>query len=152
MQNKEKARITQGRGDDGHAILVEKNPHRAGIINGCMRLEDGQEALDFFPADAAPQAWTLQNFVVLMAVNMPRVDASGVLRRLTASASTAATPVTMLTATGVPSEIERGSKFGYDVYVIKPVKYDALIKAIRRREFFLQAVNLQANIRGGLPS
>jgi CheY-like chemotaxis protein len=152
--------------DDGHATLVERNLRRAGISNGFVRFRDGQQALDYFfgvqQADADADAGSdatggsaasatantpltredLTNFVVLLDLKMPRVDGFEVLRRLKASPGTAAVPVIVLTTTDDPREIERCYELGCNVYVCKPVQYDAFIEAVRRLGFFLQVVKL----------
>ena len=130
--------------DDGHARLVEKNLRRAGLKNPFMRLHDGQQALDyFFPAVAAPELNTdFSNPVVLLDVNMPKIDGIEVLRRLKADASTASLPVIMLTTTDDPREIARCYELGCNIYVTKPVDYEAFIEAVQRLGFFLQVVKL----------
>lgn len=133
--------------DDGHAVLVEKNLRRAGLVNGFVRLRDGQEALDyFFAADGASSE--LQQVVVLLDVNMPRVNGVEVLRRMKAEASTSAIPIIMLTTTDDPREIGRCYEYGCNVYITKPVEYDDFIEAVRRLGFFLQVVKLPA-LAGG---
>lgn len=159
--------------DDGHATLVERNLRRAGISNGFVRFRDGQQALDYFfgvqPADAdadvdagsdaasgspasamanvPPTREHLTNIVVLLDLKMPRVDGFEVLRRLKASPGTAAVPVIVLTTTDDPREIERCYELGCNVYVCKPVQYDAFIEAVRRLGFFLQVVKLPPDHR-----
>lgn len=136
--------------DDGHATLVERNLRRAGITNGFLRFSDGQQALDYFfgspPSGEAaakhPQRQDLTNFVVLLDLKMPRVDGFEVLRRLKESPVTAAVPVIVLTTTDDPREIERCYELGCNVYITKPVEYDAFIEAVRRLGFFLQVVKL----------
>ena len=136
--------------DDGHATLVERNLRRAGLTNGFMRFADGQEALDYFfgetPAEGAapglPSRDDLANFVVLLDLKMPRVDGFEVLRRLKETPSTAALPVIVLTTTDDPREIDRCYELGCNVYITKPVEYDAFIEAVRRLGFFLQVVKL----------
>ncbi|MRT28813.1 response regulator [Herbaspirillum sp. CAH-3] len=127
--------------DDGHALLVEKNLRRAGLVNGFQRLRDGQEALDyFFGADLARAE--LQQLVVLLDVNMPRVNGVEVLRRMKQEAATAAIPVIMLTTTDDPREIAHCYEVGCNVYITKPVEYEDFIEAVRRLGFFLQVVKL----------
>ncbi|HZG19306.1 MAG TPA: response regulator [Herbaspirillum sp.] len=127
--------------DDGHALLVEKNLRRAGLVNGFTRLRDGQEALDyFFGADLVRTE--LQQLVVLLDVNMPRVNGVEVLRRMKQDAATAAIPVIMLTTTDDPREIAHCYETGCNVYITKPVEYDDFIEAVRRLGFFLQVVKL----------
>jgi CheY-like chemotaxis protein len=155
--------------DDGHATLVERNLRRAGISNGFVRFRDGQQALDYFfgaqPADAAaaggspasptanvpPARENLANFVVLLDLKMPRVDGFEVLRRLKESPSTAAVPVIVLTTTDDPREIARCYELGCNVYICKPVEYDAFIEAVRRLGFFLQVVKLPPGHRLAAP-
>jgi len=127
--------------DDGHAVLVEKNLRRAGLVNGFTRFKDGQEALDHFFLDGSPRG-DLQQVVVLLDVNMPRVNGVEVLRRMKEDASTNAIPVIMLTTTDDPREIGRCYEYGCNVYITKPVEYDDFIEAVRRLGFFLQVVKL----------
>ena len=150
MKNGETVSIVLIEDDDGHATLVERNLRRAGISNGFMRFSDGQEALDYFfgdpptggPAGKYPPRQDLTNFVVLLDLKMPRVDGFEVLRRLKEAPSTAAVPVIVLTTTDDPREIERCYELGCNVYITKPVEYDAFIEAVRRLGFFLQVVKL----------
>ncbi|MEM5386071.1 response regulator [Paraburkholderia phymatum] len=136
--------------DDGHATLVERNLRRAGISNGFIRFADGQEALDYFfgkptpgeHASGRPSRDDLASYVVLLDLKMPRVDGFEVLRRLKETPSTASMPVIVLTTTDDPREIERCYELGCNVYITKPVEYDAFIEAVRRLGFFLQVVKL----------
>lgn len=128
--------------DDGHALLVEKNLRRAGLVNGFRRLKDGQEALDYFYNGGDRSE--MPEVVVLLDVNMPRVTGIEVLKQLKQDASTAAIPVIMLTTTDDPREIERCYEYGCNVYITKPVEYDDFIEAVRRLGFFLQVVKLPA--------
>jgi CheY-like chemotaxis protein len=132
--------------DDGHATLIERNLRRAGLNNPIVRLRDGQEAIDFFfetPREAAQFA----DCVLLLDINMPKVDGVDVLRRLKADERTALIPTIMLTTTDDPREIERCYQLGCNVYITKPVEYESFIEAIRRLGFFLQIVKIAANGR-----
>ena len=129
--------------DDGHATLIERNLRRAGLANAVVRLRDGQEALDYFFAN--PASPLDAESVLLLDINMPRVDGIDVLRRLKADPRTAKIPTIMLTTTDDPREIERCYQLGCNVYVTKPVEYDAFMEAIRRLGFFLQIVRIASN-------
>jgi CheY-like chemotaxis protein len=133
--------------DDGHATLIERNLRRAGLTNPVVRLRDGQEALDYF--FSGPAAAADSDSVLLLDINMPRVDGIDVLRRLKADARTARMPTIMLTTTDDPREIERCYQLGCNVYITKPVEYDAFMDAIRRLGFFLQIVRIASNHAAG---
>ncbi|HTU20762.1 MAG TPA: response regulator [Gemmataceae bacterium] len=129
--------------DDGHATLIHRNLERAGLVNGFVRVKDGQEALDFVRGEGAYTGRTPPNNVLLLLdINMPRVDGVEVLRRLKADPRTAAVPVIMLTTTDDPREIERCYQLGCSVYVTKPVEYADFIEAIKRLGLFLQVVRV----------
>lgn len=129
--------------DDGHATLVQKNLERAGLVNGFVRLRDGQEALDYVRGEG-PWAGRepRSNVLVLLDIKMPRLDGVEVLRRLKGDPRTALIPVIMLTTTDDPREVRRCYELGCSVYVTKPVDYQAFIEAIQRLGLFLQVVRV----------
>lgn len=129
--------------DAGHATLVERNLRRAGIVNPIVHVTDGQEALDFVHREgrfaAQPHA---ELILVLLDINMPRVDGVEVLRQLKTHEATARIPVIMLTTTDDPAEIGHCYELGCSVYITKPVAPDAFIEAVRRLGLFLQIVEI----------
>jgi len=132
--------------DDGHATLIERNLRRAGLNNPFLRFRDGQEAVDYFFNPSRTDE-SITESVLLLDINMPRLDGIDVLRRLKADPRTALIPTIMLTTTDDPREIERCYQLGCNVYVTKPVEYESFIEAIRRLGFFLQIVKIAANGR-----
>jgi CheY-like chemotaxis protein len=94
--------------DDGHAQLIQRNLKRAGVVNEIVRVRDGQEALDFVHcqgafADRSPS----EPMLLLLDINMPKVDGIGVLKAMKADPNTAQGPVIMLTTTDDPREVDR---------------------------------------------
>ena len=132
--------------DDGHATLIQRNLERVGLVNLFTRLKDGQEALDYLlgQGDYAGRA-AGDTALLLLDIKMPRVDGVEVLRRLKADPRTARMPVIMLTTTDDPREVERCYQLGCNVYVTKPVDYQAFIEAIKRLGLFLQVVQVPRN-------
>jgi len=132
--------------DDGHAQLVQRNLERAGLLNGFLRVRDGQELLDCLSSRGSSHAQTLDEaLVVLLDINMPRIDGIEALRQIKANPETHRTPVIMLTTTDDPREIDRCYELGCNVYITKPVEYDGFIDAIRRLGLFLQIVQRPRN-------
>jgi CheY-like chemotaxis protein len=132
--------------DDGHASLVERNLRRAGFVNEIIRVKDGQEALDYIRGEGDHTDRKVDQFVLLLLdINMPRVDGIEVLRRVKADPETSKIPVIMLTTTDDPREVERCYELGCSVYLIKPVEYDAFIEAVNRLGLFLQVVKVPRN-------
>lgn len=132
--------------DDGHASLVERNLERAGLLNGFLRVRDGQELLDTLQAQGTEGGPVLSGeVVILLDINMPRIDGIEALRQIKANDATKSIPVIMLTTTDDPREVNRCYELGANVYITKPVEYDNFIEAIRRLGLFLQIVKRPRN-------
>jgi CheY-like chemotaxis protein len=129
--------------DDGHAYLVQQNLVDAGLANRVVRVKDGQEALDYILCTGAYSGRVPNGpLLLLLDINMPRVDGVEVLRRLKAGPKTDELPVIMLTTTDDPREVKRCYELGCSSYVTKPVEYDRFVEAVRRLGLFLAIVNV----------
>ena len=128
--------------DEGHATLVQRNLKRSGISNPVVHVKDGQEALDYVRSEGSYSGRAPEHLLLVLDINMPRVDGIEVLRRLKANSLTAGIPVIMLTTTDNPHEIERCYQLGCSVYVTKPVGYEAFVEAVKRLGLFLQIVEV----------
>lgn len=132
--------------DDGHANLIHRNLQRAGLVNGFARVGDGQEALDWIHGEGRYAGREMKEGVLLLLdINMPRIDGVEVLRRLKSDPTTESIPVIMLTTTDDPREVERCYRLGCNVYITKPIEYDAFVDAIRQLGLFLQVVKVPRN-------
>ena len=136
--------------DDGHASLVRRNLQRAGITNTIIHVSDGQAALDFVNctgtyADRAAN----RPLLLLLDINMPRLDGIETLRQLKAADKTKRIPVLMPTTTSGPRETARCYDLGCSVYITKPVDYAQFVAAIRQLGLFLQVVQVPPQVMGG---
>lgn len=130
--------------DDGHARLIERNLRRVNLINPIDRVADGQQALDYL-SNAGAYA-DAQRFgrpkLVLLDINLPRVDGIEVLARIKADARLRSLPVIMLTSTDNQAEIDRCYDVGASGYVAKPVNIASLGEKLERLGMFLEIVEL----------
>ena len=126
--------------DDGHADLVMEQLRDAGVGNPIIRFRDGQEVLDFLlPAPGA--AWD-QPCLLLLDINMPRLDGIAVLKRLKAEPATRGIPVVMLTTTDDPREVAACYRLGCSLYITKPVGFEAFAETLKRLGQFLQILHV----------
>lgn len=121
--------------DDGHAYLIEEGLRETGLSNPLVRVGDGQAALDYVRAATAP-------VLVLLDVDLPRVDGAEVLRQLRTDPKTRAVPVVVLTVTDDPREVTRFYDLGCSCYVTKPVERAPFVDAIRRLGLFLAVASV----------
>jgi CheY-like chemotaxis protein len=129
--------------DVGHARLIEKNLNRAGLMNKILRFEDGQQILDFlFRRGDGPGRSSEAAYFILLDIRMPKVDGVEVLRQLKADPELRKIPVSMLTTTDDPREVERCHALGCNNYIVKPVDYDKFSDAIRQLGLFVSLVQV----------
>ncbi|VTR92996.1 chemotaxis protein : Response regulator receiver protein OS=Oscillochloris trichoides DG-6 GN=OSCT_2222 PE=4 SV=1: Response_reg [Gemmata massiliana] len=133
--------------DEGHAFLVQQNLIDAGLSNRIVHAKDGQEALDYIHCTGTFAGRSCSGpLLLLLDINMPRVDGVEVLRRLKADPKTDQLPVIVLTTTDDPREVRRCYELGCSSYVTKPVDYDRFVEAIRRLGLFLSIVQIPGEI------
>ena len=129
--------------DDGHATLIEKNLIRSGLQNTLIRVKDGLEALELIRGEGAHLNKPIpERILLILDINMPRMDGLEALRQIKQDSSLAMIPVIILTTTDDPREIEKCYREGCNLYVSKPVAYDAFVEVIRRLGLFLEVVHL----------
>ncbi|SRR5579871_1924350 len=129
--------------DDGHARLIERNLKRAGVGNEIVHVRDGQEALDFLRRQGKHADRRAGGpLLLLLDINMPRIDGVEVLRQVKAEPATAKHPVIMLTTADDPREVGRCYQLGCGVYITKPVQYDQFAEAVQRLGLFLDYVKV----------
>ena len=134
--------------DAGHARLIDKNLRRAGLSNSILRFEDGQQILDFLlQRGEGPKRTSDTSYLLLLDIRMPKVDGVEVLRQLKADSELRKIPVSMLTTTDDPREVERCHALGCNNYIVKPVDYEKFSEAINNLGLFISLVQ----VPGGHP-
>jgi CheY-like chemotaxis protein len=139
--------------DDGHAYLVQTNLKRAGIVNPISRVRDGQEALDYvFRHGEYSRRDASQPLLMILDINMPRVDGVEVLNKIKKNPATTSMPVIILTTTDDPREVENCYQLGCNVYITKPVAYEDFVEAVKRLGLLLQVVQIPSEEAKGAAS
>jgi len=129
--------------DEGHAVLIRKNLKRAGIANPVIHFKDGQETLDFlFRNGPGPHRKSGSAYMLLLDIRMPGVDGVEVLRRIKQDKELRKMPVTMITTTDDPREIEKCHEIGCSHYITKPIDYENFVETIRQLGLFLMVVSV----------
>ena len=73
---------------------------------------------------------------------MPRLDGIAVLKRLKAEPATRGIPVVMLTTTDDPREVAACYRLGCNLYITKPVGFEAFAETLKRLGQFLQILHV----------
>ncbi|MBN1368036.1 MAG: response regulator [Dehalococcoidales bacterium] len=124
-------------------LLVEDNPDdvdltlrsfkQHNISNEVVVAQDGIEALDYLFATGAYSGRdkNVLPAVVLLDLNMPKIDGLEILRRIRGNKLTELIPVVILTSSNEENDVITGYKLGANSYVRKPVDFDQFSEAIR---------------------
>lgn len=119
--------------DPGHARLIEKNLRRAGLHHPIVPIADGAGALaHLFGTDGTGERHGPAAALLLLDLNLPDMSGLDVLARVKADEHLKRLPVIVLTTTDDRGEIQHCYDLGCNVYVTKPVEYEAFAAAIRQ--------------------
>ena len=136
-----------------HILLVEDNPDdeeltlralsRNLIANEVIVAHDGQEALDFIFGHAAWKGRDPADLpaLILLDLNLPKVDGLSVLRQIRADERTRRAPVVILTSSSEQQDLIRGYDLGANSYVRKPVAFEEFVEAVRQLGVYWLVLN-----------
>jgi CheY-like chemotaxis protein len=132
--------------DAGHARLIERNIRRAGVSNEIVHFQCGQTAIDYLLGeDGSGGPSSRRHLLILLDLNLPDMTGIEVLQKIKGNEHTRRTPVVVLTTTDDEREIQRCYDLGANVYITKPVSYDAFANAIQQLGLFLSVMQVPEN-------
>ena len=146
--------------DDRVILLVEDNPgdvtltlralklHR--IQNEVVVARDGVEALDwlFGTGIHAGRDARVLPALVLMDLNMPRMNGTEALRHIRADERTKLVPVVMLTTSVEERDVIASYRHGANGYVQKPVDFGEFAEAVRQLGRYWLVLNVSPPMPG----
>lgn len=132
--------------NDDDAELTTKAFTRARVMNQIVRARDGVEALDYLLArgEHAGRDTADVPAVVLLDLNLPRIDGIGVLRSVRADATVGHVPVVILTSSDEDKDRLAAYEHRANSFVQKPVDYDAFVEAARQLGLYWLVLNRPA--------
>ena len=113
-------------------------PHRLHVLS------DGADAVDYLlrrGRHAAREAADLPA-LVLLDLNLPRLDGREVLQAIRADDATRCLPVVVLTTSVEPSDVDRAYVLGANSYIQKPVEFDRFVEVVRQVGRYWLGINL----------
>lgn len=128
-----------------HVLLVEDNPGDADLTKETLEagklhvdirvVVDGAEALDYL-LKKPPYAGVGSPELILLDLNLPKLDGSGVLAEINKHEELRRIPVVILTSSDAEEDIVKSYQLGANCYVTKPVGLGAFQKIVESVEQF----------------
>ncbi len=113
--------------------LAEEALKESRLVNDLRFVEDGEELLAYLQhrgrysdPESAPRPG-----VILLDLNMPRMDGREALRAIKGDPQLRRIPVVVLTTSRAEEDIHRSYDLGVNSFIIKPVTFDALVEIMR---------------------
>ncbi len=139
-------------------LIVEDNPGDARLVrealsdghihNNLYHVEDGAEALELLRRQGR-YADAPRPDIVLLDLNMPRVDGREVLVEMKRDPDLKEIPVIALTTSSAHEDVEACYKAGANAYITKPVDFKVFVNAIKTfNQFWFSVVTLPDDKEG----
>jgi CheY-like chemotaxis protein len=134
-------------------LLVEDNAddveltrlafEEANVANRLVVVSDGAEALDYLFARGkhAHRNPAELPSIVLLDLNLPKVDGREVLQAIRANPATRALPVIVLTTSAEPFDVEASYALGVNSYIRKPVDFEQFVWAVKQVGLYWLVLN-----------
>ena len=130
-------------------LLVEDNPNdelltlrglnQSKIANTIVVARDGQEALDYLFGTGGRER--VVPALVLLDINLPRINGLEVLRRIRSDERTKTLPVVILTSSQHDRDVVESYHLGCNGYVCKPLEFEQFVKAASQLGTFWLVLN-----------
>ena len=130
-------------------LLVEDNPGDVMLFREAIKeytvahqlsvVTDGEAALAYVRGEPPYEDATRPD-LVLLDLNLPRLDGQGVLAELKRDERTRTIPVVVMTSSQAETDILRSYQLQANCYVTKPLDFDQFIDVVRSIESFWMSI------------
>jgi two-component system response regulator len=103
------------------------------LVDRIHVVRDGAEALDFVFCEGAYATRLITDAprVIILDLNLPKIDGLEVLKRLRRDPRTKQIPVVVLTSSKEQGDMVESCNLGVSSYVVKPVRFEEFVATIR---------------------
>lgn len=128
--------------DPGDVLMTREAFEHNKVRNRLWVVADGVSAMDFLRKEGE-HAEAPTPDLILLDLNLPKMDGREVLQALKADESLRSIPVVVLTTSEAEEDVVRSYSLHANAYVTKPVDFDRFIDVVRQiDEFFVEVVRL----------
>jgi len=125
--NKPRPRIVLIEDNETDVLLVKRALTQHGIDCELEHWADGELA------ETAIRGWETNPSLVLVDLNLPRVDGFDLLRLIRSRPQLAGVRVAVFTSSNSPADMRRAHELGADAYIVKPPGLNSFLNEVGRR-------------------
>lgn len=149
MSSRKFATIVIADDDSDDRMMIEDAFRENRLANPRVYVEDGEQLLEYLRG-AVPgpngEAGQPHPALILLDLNMPRLDGRGVLAKLKADPHLRRIPVVVLTTSKLEEDILRTYDLGVSSFITKPVSFDALVDVVKTlNHYWIELAQLPAS-------
>lgn len=127
---------------DADAHLTRRALLKGKIANTLHRVHDGVEAMNFLNRVGEYEGMARPD-LILLDLNMPRMDGKAVLREIRGNETLKLIPVVVLTTSDHDKDILESYGLQSNAYIVKPVDVDQFFEVVRKtHDFWVKVVRL----------
>lgn len=125
------------------AELAIRQLKKHNMTNNLVHVTDGEEALEFIFGTGKYAGRSLDKppKLVLLDIQMPKVNGMEVLEKIKSDPRTKMIPVVMLTSSKEDPDIKKSYALGANSYIVKPVNFEGFAEAIKNLGFYWLLLN-----------
>ena len=122
--------IVMAEDDPDDRMLTRRALKKSRLVNTLDTVGDGEALMDYLK-QRGEHADAERPGLILLDLNMPRMDGREALQRIKSDATLRRIPVIVLTTSEAEQDILESYDLGVNAYVTKPVTFDELVSAIQ---------------------
>ncbi len=119
--------------DEDDRLLTQDALAESRVLNDLHFVEDGVELLEYLERRGkfADKAVSPRPGLILLDLNMPRMDGREALEAIKANPNLKGIPVVILTTSQQEEDMVKGYNLGAASYITKPVTFDGLVELMK---------------------
>ncbi|GAC14441.1 response regulator [Aliiglaciecola lipolytica] len=146
--NKKSLVILMADDDDDDRLLAQDALNESRVLNNLQCVEDGVELMNYLKRNgkyADKEAYPRPG-LILLDLNMPRMDGREALAEIKADPNLKSIPVVILTTSKEEEDKVKGYDSGAASYITKPVNFEGLVEVMKALgKYWVEIVELPDN-------
>jgi CheY-like chemotaxis protein len=138
-QNLREADILLVEDDPGDVLIITEVLETMGHPRRVHVVGDGQQALDYLYREGEHREAARPD-LILLDLNMPRMDGREALARIKADPDLRSIPVVVFSTSSSREDVQASYRSHANAYVTKPIEFDDLLQALHKIDEFFTSI------------